>query len=564
MESADVKSDIENTAADRTDERKNLSYKHAFLWELLLYIGVFVVTTALFFILRPRMQQLRNGVTAQMLMVISLGLIASFISYMGVTKRLTAKKLILLLLLAGFVLRVGYMLYTPASARQQDTYTKNFDGHEAYAWTLFTTGRLPTTNDYQFYHPPLNALLQAGFMHFMKGLTDGIGSLFGLEDYFATGFLFAKPDYITENERWFLYSTCQILAVFYSFVTAAVSVKIVKMFRFSDKMTVFLSAFVIFYPRNIQFSGMLNNDGVSYMFSILSLFFALKWWKGNRSILSILFCALCVGLGMMAKFSSATVCLPIAGVFIYEFIRTLQKKTDAMPIGKMVLQYGAFLCVCAPIGLWFQVYANQRFGQELGYVFSNLNQKLYTGDHSFFERFFIAFDLSEYLGTLYCRPFEGNYNLFNYALRSSIFGEFSYWQGEGLAAAAILFAYAGALLLFIGLVWCAVLYFKGKKDERALWKREPPITGKDFLFVFLLMQSQALSEIYFYIKMPYGCTMDFRYIMPMILAIALTVGYVEKTLKNTENKWALALNRALTIAAVGLLASSALFYCVCI
>ena len=90
------------------------------------------------------------------------------------------------------------------------------------------------------------------------------------------------------------------------------------------------------------------------------------------------------------------------------------------------------------------------------------------------------------------------------------------------------------------------------------------VSLKDFLFVFLLMQSQVLSEIYFYIEMPYGCTMDFRYIMPMILALALTLGYVQKALAALQTQTARRLDLGLTILTCIFLASSVLFYCVCI
>ena len=271
---------------------------------------------------------------------------------------------------------------------------------------------------------------------------------------------------------------------------------------------------------------------------------------------------------MCAKLSSATVCLPIAGIFVYEFIRTVRKEGEALSIGKIVLQYGLFLLVCAPIGLWFQVYAKVRFEQPFGYVFSNLNQKLYTGDHSLFERFVFAFDINEYIGTLYCRPFEGNYNLFHYALRSSIFGEFSYWQGEGFAVMAVLLAYLVVAFLCIALILVWKEGYRRRKAKPVLLGEQNGVvrelSREDFLFVFLLMQSQVLSEIYFYLKMPYGCTMDFRYIMPMILAIALTIGCVQKSLEVSQSRIAKPLHTLLTITTAAFLTVSSLFYCVCV
>ena len=542
----------------QTLKKKILSY----VWEASVYIGVFLATLILYITVKPNAQFHRNGVLPQTLMAFGLFVLLAVGVSLFWWKKLTYKRLIILLLLAGYILRVGYMLYTASTSRQYDTWTKNFDGHEAYAWTIFSTGALPTNNVYQFYHPPLNAMVQSAFMYCMQGLTNGLTSLFALGDYFPMAFAYAKPEYVDET-RYFLYSSCQILSVLYSFVVAFVSVKTIALFDFSNKTKLVAAAFVIFYPRNIQVSAQLNNDGISFMLGILAIYFALKWQKGGKQPLWILLCAVAVGLGMMSKLSSATVCLPIAGIFIYEFIRTLRKKQDSLRLPKMIIQYVLFLAVCAPLGLWFQVYAYQAFGQEFGYVFSNLNHKLSTAHYSFFERFIFAFDAKEWFGSLYCRPFDYNYYLFHYALRSSIFGEFSYWQGEGFAVTATVFAYLAAGALLVGLVWCLTLYIKNRKKEES-FLQGVNISFADLLFVFLFMQSQVLSETYFYIKMPYACTMDFRYIMPMILAMGLTLAFVHKTLVAEGGKVSVAINRVLLITCGLFLLSSSLFYCVCI
>ena len=543
---------------EKPDKDKGWKIARACLKEGALYLWVFLATVFLFVIVKPFTGYYHVGAFAKTVIALAFAGCGVFIAYMGATKRLKARHILIVLLVAGYALRVGYMLHTPASVRQQDTYSKRFNGHEAYAWTLFTTGKLPTTNDYQFYHPPLNALLQATFIKIVNGLTAGFNN-----SWFPDAFAYGKPDYI-DNQRYFLYSSCQILAVLYSFITALTMVKMLKLFNFGERTYLFLSAFVIFYPRHIQFAGMLNNDALAYMFSMLALYFALKWWKGKKSIVYILLCGLAVGLGMMAKLSSATICLPIAGIFIYEFVRTLLKKEDALKLWQMVVQYGGFLCICAPIGLWFQVYAGIRFDQPLGFVFSNLNQKLYTGYHSIWGRFGITFDLSEYFGSLYCRPFVGNYNLLHYALRSSIFGEFTYTQGDSWGAVSVLFAYMGVAFLLIGGIWCLTLWCKNRKDESSIWRKNSPVSHRDMLFTLLLVASQVLSEIYFYIKMPYGCTMDFRYIMPLIFGLALSVGFVGKILTAAGGEKAVQFTTALYIIVGAFVVSSTLFYTVCV
>ena len=121
----------------------------------------------------------------------------------------------------------------------------------------------------------------------------------------------------------------------------------------------------------------------------------------------------------------------------------------------------------------------------------------------------------------------------------------------------------GMLFLTIGVIWCVVLWWKQRKAKDGIFRTNPPVSAQDLLFIALLVASQVLSEIYFYAKMPYGCTMDFRYIMPLILGLALMMGVVNKTLVASGGALAYKFSVLLYIAAGGLIVSSMLFYCVC-
>jgi hypothetical protein len=121
----------------------------------------------------------------------------------------------------------------------------------------------------------------------------------------------------------------------------------------------------------------------------------------------------------------------------------------------------------------------------------------------------------------------------------------------------------GIAFLTAGVIWCVILWWKQHKIEDSVFKKNPPVSARDLLFVGLLVASQVLSEIYFYIKMPYGCTMDFRYIMPLILGLVLSVGMVGRTLTAAGGTLAYKCSVALYILAGGLIVSTSLFYCVC-
>ncbi len=544
---------------------KGLKWQNRFKKAAIYFCAAFVilaVTTILFYVGKPLYGFFSDGAFARVFGVITVGSCVICAVILKIKNKLSAELLLWLIFLAGYFLRVCYMLYTPVSVRQHDTFNTSGTGHEAYARILFATGKLPQTNDYQFYHPPLNAFVQACFMHFTNALTKLLSGIFS-EGIFPDLYLAGLPDVskykgVTEY-GYYLFSTTQILAVLWSCITAFTLVKILKLFGLKGYTLAWVAAIVVFFPRHVQFSAQVNNDALAYTFQTIAIYYCLKWWKTGQNFFDLALCAVAIGLGMMAKISCATVAIPIASVFVYEFVRTLKKNEGAMPLWKMILHYGLFLVICAPLGLWFQVYAKEKFGQPFGFVFSNLNHKLYTGDHSVISRFFITLDPMEWFGTLYCQPFSFNYNLPLYLLRSSLFGEFVYLQGEGFAAAAFVSALAAVAVLVISLIYSAVKYYKcGKRTENSAEDK------RNVFFVAVLTISQLLCEVYFYVQMPYACTMDFRYIMPVVLGLALTYYLETRSLKRYGTRCSSVLATAYSVSLAATLCFTTLFYLTCI
>ena len=121
----------------------------------------------------------------------------------------------------------------------------------------------------------------------------------------------------------------------------------------------------------------------------------------------------------------------------------------------------------------------------------------------------------------------------------------------------------GVAFLIIGGIWSVILWWKCRKAETSVFRQNPPVSHRDVLFVGLMIASQVLSEIYFYAKMPYGCTMDFRYIMPLILGLALAVGTIQKVLTAAGGERGYQFTVALYTVVGAFLVSSTLFYTVC-
>lgn len=473
------------------------------LQETALYFAVFVIIFIAYLVFKPLYTVInRNGIVSQTIIALSALVIISVGFYLKQKNKLTYRNIIILLIIFGFILRLGYMLYTPFGVRQHDTFTSAHDGHYDYAYLMYSEWKLPDTNDYQFYHPPLNPFIQAVFMHVYHFVARGLNSIF-------------HTQYVLEGYE--LFGSAQILATLYSFVTMIVAIKTFKLLNIKDFGLVIACALICLFPRFIQLSGQLNNDMLTIMFCFMAMYYTVKWWK-NKSFLNIILLALSIGLAMASKLSGATICLTTAVVFILEFVKTIKTK-KAKDIVLICSQFVVFLMICAPIGLWFQVYAKIRFNQSFGHVFSNLNSELYVGDQNFFWRFFFIIPIDELFDSIFCLPFK-NYNLFNYAIRSSLFGEFNYWQAESFAVVSIVLAYLAILVIFIG----TIIYFRNSHKEDF---------DKKLIFSTLFI-GQVFSFVYFNIQMPYGCTMDFRYVVPITLSIAGFAALADNKLASIE------------------------------
>lgn len=181
------------------------------LQEALFYLIIFLFTFFAYIIFKPQMGTIRNGVVAQIFALVCVVITISIMIVLKAKNKLTLPKVIFFMILISYFIRLGYMLYTPYYARQYDTINNDFVGHEGYALTILQTGKLPDSNKYQFYHPPLNALIQALFMKINTTLMPLIGG-----------------DQFDMTDVHQLYQTCQILGVLYTVVISVTGYKILK------------------------------------------------------------------------------------------------------------------------------------------------------------------------------------------------------------------------------------------------------------------------------------------------------------------------------------------------
>ena len=530
---------------------KDFCIKHKrILIDIATMVGVFLFVCLAFFILKPfyfrpyDAEPFVNG-TARLGIGSVDGLIPKAFVYLclfgviitgvilKVKGKLTIERLFFLIFLVGVLLQLLYMLMTPINYRQHDVNTGFNDGHDAYAWTLYSTGKLPTKVDadgrlaYQFYHPPFNAFMQSTFMHIGKGIMSFMNFMAGRQLYDV-------------NNQSAIFQTSEVLSTFYMNVAIYFAIKIAYRLKIDNKFKVFAALFISFFPALIILAGQVNNDPLCVMNCFIVIYFTIKWWE-NRSYFNACMIGLFTGLAMFAKLSGALIAVPAMVAFIIVFIQSLIKKES---FKHLIFQALIIIVIVAPLGLWFHIYAKIKFDQPFGFVFSNLTSALYHGDKGFFARFINIFDFGDLFGNLWGNTFV-NYNLPNFMIKSALFGEYGFSGADVLAAFALVFNY---LFVYASLVLMVIYFVKSGKEHFEI----KIIAGT-------LIVSQLLAQLYFNIKMPYGCTMDFRYIVPIIIGfMILDALAADKFVK--ENDWKKHLSIVTCSLGMLMIASSSMFY----
>ena len=185
-----------------------------------------------------------------------LAVVAAVGLYWYLTGRMTAGRLITLLIAAGFVLRLGYTLYTGAQQRQHDV--EQFGGgvgHAGYIEYLYEHFSLPPgdpTATWQFYHPPLHHWLAACCMRLIT----------------ACGGSYQRA-----------VESIQYLTLLYSGFCMLLCRRLFELLGLRGRGAVAAMGVVCFYPAFILLAGSVNNDILSVTLMLAALVTALQWWQ---------------------------------------------------------------------------------------------------------------------------------------------------------------------------------------------------------------------------------------------------------------------------------------------
>lgn len=447
----------------------------------------------------------QTAAAAQWWLVLGLAAVAVCAACLLLTRRLTASRAVWLLIVAGCVLRIGYVLYTGYDERQHDVwYLDSGKGHMGYIRYMADHLSLPDTNRvWQFYHPPLHHAI-AGLL--LRGLTSLGVPLTGAAE------------------------RLQLLTAFYSCAALVVCARLLQALRIRPGGRCVAMAGLCFHPTFLLLAGSLNNDTLLVLFSCGTLLYLIRWWQ-DPSLKHSLLMAVCLGLSMMAKTSGVLLAPAIALAFLLKLYDCREQ-----PVRPLVGRMCAFGAVSIPLGMWYPVRNLIRFGQPLFYVPGIADTDQYVGDVPAVDRLFLI--PLEQLSSPY-QDWTNGYNIPLSALKTSLFGERDLgggvWAYLLLGAAAALGIWALAALL-------VSLIRRPDRGDRTNW------------LLLVAGGVTAFSYVVFCFAYPHICSQDFRY---LTLLLPVGAAFLGRSFDRRKSKGA----RGALVALTGLFClSSAAVY----
>ena len=488
-----------------------------------------------------------SGQTGVVIGAMGITLVFAVGLYMYKTNTLTTEKVVFLLIVTGFILRLAYIFYTDVGVagvstqdRQHDVFyfkdsTDNFR-HSSYIEWFYNNLSLPEVKPEglnQYYHPPLHHFLSAMWMRLMTTLG-------------------ASYNCAVEG--------IQILTLFYSSACMIIGAKILEFMKLKGMALILPLAVICFHPTFIIMSGSVNNDMLSVVLAFGAIYATLVWYK-KQSIKNIIVIALCIGGSMMTKLSGGLVAPAVALVFLVVLIKNMNEKGTVKGFVSILPQFGIFALICVPLGLWWQIRTSILFGVPLTYVPSLSNDSSqFLGDYSFAERLFglpvesikNAFVVWDSNGFDY-----NEYNLFLGLFKTAVFGEFTLFNVASqntITGAGNVFSHLlliSSVLLTAVATWGVIYSFVKKKY----------VVDLTLTVMFLLVGGVILiNYVKFCFDFPFTCTQNFRYCVPVLLVGTTFTGNLYRDILDKKDKFSKIMKWAIPACVVLFCLSSSMVY----
>jgi len=355
--------------------------------------------------------------------------------------------------------------------------------HVGYVLWLIEKGGLPLVNPLKaeysiFAHPPVFYILMAGFLRL--NLVLGIPLEAALENLQVLNMAFAVGCWLTISQ-------------------------ILRDFDFRGPRLCIGVLMAAAQPLLYMLGCALNNDILSVLCILQCLLWALRWHR-NRKTSALVLTGLWLGGGMAVKYTAALL-IPALGVMLtVVFFRELPNWR------KNLLQYSSFLLVSVPLGIAWPLYQLIAWQVPPGYVRAVNAPSL--GNLTLWQRY--GLPGTEALGQLFfLNDARTDHNLWFQLLKTAMFDEKVLFRPETLMW---FLSYAALILYAAWILWAAWRIIR-------LVAGKSTIKGMDRLLVSLYAATLVLYCVKFTLDMPYVCSLNFRYILPLLLP--LTVAWAD-------------------------------------
>ena len=451
--------------------------KHPFVISAVLVLAVLAATG----------MQINNNILVCSIMVPGYILVAGYGLYLKKARKLSDEALTAIIFALGFILRLGYVLYTSIEIRQNDigvfqegNYNIFHSGYILFMRDRFSIPDFDVRIGGQFYHPPFHYFVSAVFLKIYE--------------------LFLPAG--THN-----YEALQALSLLWSQYSLIMIFKVLKLLGIREEDHVTSAYIISAFPVFTLLSGSINNDVLSVLLFFTGFYFGLKWFK-DGSWKDIIFSALAIGFGMMTKLSVGIIAFPLGFLFIVRFIKDLKDKAGKKTGARSFLQLVVFAVICAPLGLWYEIRNYLKFGVPLGYVLRSTNTYQDISRFTPFQRLFgfYGFPIEDYYINLGSDG-EQDYNIFITMVKTALFGEENYRDDLTMSMAGYVLLIVFLVMIAIALAGFVTMLVRLKKRGHIF----------EDLSMAVLVVAEAVSVITFSFKYPHICSMNFRYSTPLIL-----------------------------------------------
>ncbi len=394
-----------------------------------------------------------------------------------------------LILVSGFLIRALYVLVAPYDISKHDLGVFAFtgsnqieNGHLGYISYLYHFKHLPDFDPRlkgAFYNPP-------GF-HMISALWYGLNQFLGFSEIISL-------------------ESIQVLTLAFSTGIVIAGYKILLEIFNKNKILLFLLSFLSFFPFFTILGSTLNNDCLATLCSMIAILYTIRWYR-NQNMKNIIIIAVSIGFGMLTKLSVGLLAFGIGFIFVYAFIKNIREYK------RYLLQFSLFGFICVPLGLYWPIRNYLLYHMPFTYVPRVNSEIQFVGDYGAISRVGIP-GLKQicYSFIRFNAPTE--HNIWVQMVRTSLFDEIMPRDTVSLVYSMALFLFWITLLLSI---IALVMYIRVLNSNKTL-----KIEMK--LFFSILFTTLLFSFIQFSFLYPHICTMNFRYIVPIVLLPCLAWG----------------------------------------